>query len=157
MTDSSRVGTSGGHAGASPLEHVVRVLLWAAVFAALTATSTWSVFLLYWVVPYCTWHVAVQYVRLVCEHSAVRSDDPRYGHTRSTIPGPIGRLFVLPRHIGYHLAHHWYPSVPFYRLPELHALLAERPGFRAHARCSRSVPASLRECTTPRDQGLRGT
>lgn len=133
--------------GATPLEHVVRVMSWGAVFAALTWGSAWPAFLLYWVLPYCTWHVAIQYVRLVCEHSAVGSDDPRYAHTRSTLPGPIGRLLVLPRNIGYHLAHHWYPSVPFYRLPELHALLWERPGFRAHACCSGSILSSLRECT----------
>ena len=138
---------SGFMFGASLPAHVVRVLLWAAVFAALTAGSAWGEFLLYWVLPYCTWHVVVQYVRLICEHSAVRSDEPRYAATRTTIPGALGAFFVLPRNVGYHIEHHWYPSVPVYRLPELHALLAERPGFRAHACCSRSIPGSLREVT----------
>ncbi|NBP86706.1 MAG: hypothetical protein EBU54_16580 [Mycobacteriaceae bacterium] len=102
----------------------------------------------YWVVPYCTWHIVAQYMRLICEHSAVRSEVPAYAQTRSTIPGWLGRCFVLPRNIGYHLEHHWYPSVPFYRLPELHARLAALPGFRAHACCSRSLFESLRQCTT---------
>ncbi len=63
-------------------------------------------------------------------------------------PGPLARFFVLPRNIGYHLEHHWYPSVPFYRLPALHARLAGRSEFRAHAQCTRSVLASLRQCVT---------
>jgi len=134
--------------GASPAGHVVRALLFAALFAALHHFGAWSEFLIYWVLPYCTWHVAVQYIRLVCEHSAVRSADPRYAATRSTIPGGLARFFVLPRNIGYHIEHHWYPSVPFYNLPQLHARLAAHPQFAAHAQVTRSVLASLGQCTS---------
>src|SRR5207244_1504837 len=95
----------------------LRYAFFVAAAAALTALGGWRGFLLYWVVPYCTWHMTIQYARLICEHSAVDSDDPAYRVTRSTLPGPAGRALVLPRHIGYHLAHHLYPSVPFYRLP----------------------------------------
>lgn len=132
--------------GAPPLAQVVRPLLWCGVGWVLGVVDGWWAFLLYWVVPYCTWHVVAQYVRLICEHSNVRSDDPRYADTRSTTPGWLGRLLVLPRNIGYHIEHHWYPSVPFYRLPELHACLAAQAGYRAHARHGRSIVASLRQC-----------
>lgn len=131
--------------GAPRRAQVMRVGLAVAVAAGLTAVSGWKEFALYWVVPYCTWHVAAQYLRLICEHSAVSSADPRFADTRSTIPGWVGRLLVLPRNIGYHQAHHWFPSVPFYHLPELHARLEEHPDFREHARVSRSIAASLRE------------
>lgn len=133
--------------GASTMERIVRVALWAAAFWAIDQAQAWHGFVLYWIVPYCTWHVAIQYVRLTCEHSAVRTDDERYVDTRTTIPGLLGRLFVLPRNIGYHIEHHFYPSVPFYRLPELHARLMAQPGFRAHADVTRSILSSLRECT----------
>jgi fatty acid desaturase len=142
--------------GVSLLGHVVRLLLWAAVAWLLTVFDAWPEFFLYWVVPYCTWHIAAQYIRLTCEHSAIQSEDPRYADTRTTIPGWIGRFLVLPRNIGYHIEHHWYPSVPFYRLPELHALLAQRPGFRAHAHCERSILDSLRQCITPSIRELTG-
>ncbi len=132
--------------GVSPLGHVVRVLVWVGVAWGLTVSGGWPGFFWAWVVPYCTWHVIAQYIRLVCEHSAIQSDDPHYAQTRTTIPGWLGRALILPRNIGYHLEHHWYPSVPFYRLPELHARLAELPGFRAHAQCRTSILASLREC-----------
>lgn len=136
--------------GASKAAHVVRILFWATVFAVLSRYGLWLEFVIYWVLPYCTWHAAAQYIRLVCEHSAVRSEDLRYARTRTTVPGPLARFFVLPRNVGYHLEHHWYPSVPFYSLPELHARLAGLSEFRVHAQCTRSVLASLRQCiTTP--------
>jgi fatty acid desaturase len=134
--------------GDSAVDQVARVGFWLSVTWILTVIGGWSAFAWYWVVPYCTWHIVAQYMRLICEHSAVRSEEPAYAQTRSTIPGWLGRCFVLPRNIGYHLEHHWYPSVPFYRLPELHARLAALPGFRAHACCSRSLLESLRQCTT---------
>jgi fatty acid desaturase len=122
-----------------------RIAWLAGVATLLTLTHTWDGFLLYWIVPYCTWHIATQYIRLSCEHSAIPSDDPAYGQTRTTIPGTWGGLLVLPRNVGYHLEHHWYPAVPFYRLPELHAALMAQPGFRERAVVTRSVGASLRQ------------
>ena len=70
---------------------------------------------------------------------------PRNAHrTRTTIPTWLESIFILPCNVGYHLEHHWYPSVPFY--PELHRALMERHGFREHAVVRRSVLASLGEC-----------
>src|SRR5262249_28272713 len=53
---------------------------------ALTLFDAWAALLLYWIVPYCTWHMAVQYVRIICEHSAVQSDEEEYSITRTTTP-----------------------------------------------------------------------
>jgi fatty acid desaturase len=132
--------------GASAAQHVARLMMFAVLGVVLTRWSAWAGFALYWVLPYCTWHAAAQYIRLVCEHSAVRSEDARYAATRTTIPGALARFFVLPRNIGYHLEHHWYPSVPQYNLPALHDRLAARPGFAAHAQCNRSLWRSLAQC-----------
>lgn len=129
-----------------PLFRGLRLLFLGAAIGSLTLTHAWGGFVLYWIVPYCTWHIVIQYIRLICEHSAVRSADPAYQVTRTTIPGLFGRLLVLPRNVGYHIEHHWYPSVPFHALPRLHARLMRQPGFRAHADVQRSVLASLREC-----------
>jgi fatty acid desaturase len=119
---------------------------YASTAAALTYFSAWPAFLLYWIVPFCTWHIAAQYIRLICEHSAVVSDEEEYAITRTTIPTWLESIFILPCNVGYHLEHHWYPSVPFYRLPELHQALMERHGFREHAVVRRSVLTSLGEC-----------
>jgi fatty acid desaturase len=129
-----------------PWMRALRFAFYAAVVVALTYFSLWTAFLLLWIVPFCTWHIAVQYIRLICEHSAVESDEEEYSITRSTIPTLLEAIFILPCNVGYHLEHHWYPSVPFYHLPQLHHALMERQGFRAHAVVKRSVFASLGEC-----------
>ncbi len=139
---------SGGHVPrplpALDARRAARILC--GVACALTAFGAWSGFLWYWLVPYCTWHIAAQYARLICEHSAVHSDEEDYEITRTTVPSRIESIFILPRNVGYHIEHHWYPSVPFYRLPELHQLLMAREGFQTHAVVSHSVLASLGEC-----------
>jgi fatty acid desaturase len=126
-----------------------RLGFYASVAGTLTLYDAWSGLLLYWVVPFCTWHIAAQYIRLICEHSAVEAEESEYGVTRTTIPTWLERIFILPRNVGFHLEHHWYPSVPWYRLPELHRLLMAREGFQANAVVKRSVFASLDECIKP--------
>jgi len=128
---------------------VAKLAFYSGVAGALTVFDAWGGFLLYWLVPFCTWQILVQYVRIICEHSAVESDEEEYSITRTTIPTWLESIFILPRNVGYHLEHHWYPSVPFYRLPELHQQLMAREGFQTHAVVKRSVFASLGECIKP--------
>ncbi|MGH6749510.1 MAG: fatty acid desaturase family protein [Methyloceanibacter sp.] len=123
-----------------------KIAFYSSIAGALTFFEAWPGFLLFWLVPFCTWHIAVQYVRIICEHSAVESDEAEYAITRTTIPTFIESLLILPRNVGYHLEHHWYPSVPFYRLPDLHEHLMAREGFRMNAVVRRSVITSLGEC-----------
>jgi fatty acid desaturase len=126
-----------------------KLAFYSVVAGAVTFFDAWGGFLLYWIVPFCTWHIAVQYMRIICEHSAVASEQEDYAITRTTIPTLLESLFILPRNVGYHLEHHWYPSVPFYRLPALHRELMAREGFRRHAVIRRSVLTSLGECVKP--------
>ena len=65
-----------------------------------------------------------------------------------------GCWMVRARNIGYHIEHHWYPSVPFYNLPQLHARLAAQPELVAHAQVTRSVFASLSQCTSAGDASI---
>ncbi len=123
-----------------------RIAFYVVIAGALTYFGGWTAFLLFWIVPFCTWHIVAQYIRLICEHSAVESDEDEYAITRTTIPTFLESAFILPCNVGYHIEHHWYPSVPFYRLPELHQALMERQGFQQHAVVRRSVIVSLGEC-----------
>jgi fatty acid desaturase len=130
-----------------------RIVYTIAVAALLTATGTWKAFLLYWIVPFCTWHMTAQYIRLVCEHSGIPSRDPSvspaYAQIRTTLARPWESFLLVPRNIHYHVEHHFYPSVPFYNLPALHEALMQQPGFRANAVVTGSVVASLRQVLTP--------
>ncbi|MFN7142318.1 MAG: fatty acid desaturase family protein [Myxococcota bacterium] len=127
-------------------ESVGRLVYTLLIAAALTAADAWVGFLLYWIVPFCTWHMTAQYVRLICEHSGMPGAAPgAYGQTRTTLARAWERWLLVPRNIHFHIEHHWYPAVPFYNLPALHAALMEQPGFRAHAVVTPSVVASLRQ------------
>ena len=120
---------------------------YAAFIGAMAYADVLRGFLLYWIVPYCTAHIAFQYIRLICEHSAIHSGDPAYAATRTTLARWWERWIIVPRNIHYHIEHHWYPSVPFYNLPALHRQLMVQPRFRQHAVVTNSVIASLRQCT----------
>jgi fatty acid desaturase len=119
---------------------------YAAIVGAMAAAGALQGFLLYWIVPYCTAHIAFQYIRLICEHSSVQSEDRAYAMTRTTLARRWERWVIVPRNIHYHIEHHWYPSVPFYNLPALHAELMAQPRFRRYAVVTRSVVASLKQC-----------
>ena len=134
-----------------------RLAFYVSVAGALTFFGAWPALFWYWLVPFCTWHIAAQYIRLICEHSAVESDEDEYSITRTTIPTFLESIFILPRNVGFHLEHHWYPSVPFYRLPDLHEFLMAREGFQSHAVIKRSVITSLGECIRPQGQLLTGS
>jgi fatty acid desaturase len=109
-------------------------------------------FLLYWIIPYCTWHIVIQYIRIICEHSAIPRSTPPYHLTRTTIPYLWERILILPRNIGYHHEHHWYPSVPFYNLPRLHTVLTTGTKFGQCGVISRGVMSALRQCIRPHER-----
>jgi len=58
----------------------------------------------------------------------------------------LEHLFVAPKNVNYHIEHHFYPSVPFYRLPELHRVLMSKAEFKDSVHVTRSYFGVLREC-----------
>jgi fatty acid desaturase len=119
--------------------------------AALAAMIVWLhlglPFLLYWVVPYLTWMQVCFHVRSIAEHWGIRGRHGVYAQTRTVVASLFDRLFLVPNNVGYHLEHHLYPSVPFYRLPELHTRLMALPAYRDSAHVTRGYFNALRECS----------
>jgi fatty acid desaturase len=124
-----------------------RTAFYVAAGAAIWRLGLGRQFLLYWLMPFCTWQIVCQYVRVICEHSAVPAAEPPYHLTRTTLTRTWERWLFLPHHIGFHHEHHSYPSVPFYRLPELHVLMRDRTRFGRCGRMSHGVFSALAECT----------
>lgn len=131
---------------------VGRIFFYLLIATTLTLGGWWWEFTILWLVPFCTWHVATQYMRLIAEHSNVQGKDSAYKDTRTTVPTRLESLLILPRNIGYHIEHHWYPGVPFYNLPALHKHLMEVPDFRDNADISYSIFNSLLATTFSSDQ-----
>lgn len=93
--------------------------------------------LLYWIIPLLTVYSFFVFIRLNAEHNAVESDDPLY-RTRTVHSTFLDRLTVAPGYVGYHLAHHVYPSAPFFRRKEVHeALMAASEEYRKNAHITR--------------------
>ncbi|MBM4256970.1 MAG: hypothetical protein FJ147_13870 [Deltaproteobacteria bacterium] len=77
-------------------------------------------FVLYWLVPYCTFTQVFFRIRGAIEHGNVPNPQSPYQQTRTYLIHPALSFFFAPKQVNYHLEHHLYPSVPFYNLPLLH-------------------------------------
>ena len=84
-----------------------------------------------WLLPLLTVLQPILRLRAVCEHGAVTDlSSPltaaRSNRTWGSATNWLGRFFLFPHHVNYHLEHHLYPAVPHYRLPVLHRILQEK-------------------------------
>lgn len=101
-------------------------------FIAINLFSIW-IYLIWWL-AYLTTYPLFARLRQVAEHGSVEDlydPDPRK-HTRTTVPNILEQLFVCPNNVNYHCEHHFIPTVPCYRLKELHASLQEKGFYRHH-------------------------
>jgi fatty acid desaturase len=126
---------------------VARMLFYILVLTVVTYFRLWPLFLLLWVVPILTWLKVVMRVRSIAEHFAIENDHV-YTRSRTTLPSLLERVFVAPRNINFHLEHHLYPSVPFFRLPRLHELLMKDAVYQSKAHVTSTYWGVLRECVT---------
>jgi fatty acid desaturase len=115
--------------GASRAIIISRYGFYLVIALVLFWTGALELFLQYWLVPMFTWLILILRMRSIAEHSAIQGSHNVYAQTRTTYVTLMERIFVASKNVNYHIEHHFYPSVPFYRLPELHALLVSKPGF----------------------------
>jgi len=98
-----------------------------AVLGVTACLHGWAVLALYWLLPLFTVLIALLYFRDIAEHVAL---PPGAYASRSTIASRLESWLVAPLHVGLHAEHHLFPSVPWYRLPELHRMLSKSPTYR---------------------------
>jgi fatty acid desaturase len=87
----------------------------------------WVYFIL-WLAPYLTVWRVINRLRSIAEHGGMQRSKDRRLTTHTVKQSPISRFFVVPFHIGWHLAHHVDAGVPMAHLPKLHAEL-QRAGY----------------------------
>jgi fatty acid desaturase len=143
-----RLASSLGSAARVPSKAFVRVRLafYVAVIGALVTTGCGKALIMYWVVPYFTWLIFIMRIRSIAEHFAINGGAGAYGQTRTTHAGLLARLFVAPNSVNYHIEHHFFPSVPFFRLSKLHTMLMATEEFASAAHISQSYTKMLLEC-----------
>ncbi len=125
---------------------VARYGFYAAMLVLLAWFGALHLLLMYWFVPLFTWMTVIFRVRSIAEHSAIEGRANAYAQTRSTGASLLEHIFVAPKNVNYHIEHHFYPSVPFYRLPDLHRVLMSRSDFKDSVHVTRGYLGVLREC-----------
>jgi fatty acid desaturase len=114
------------------LERTATVLAQLAAAAALAHFGGWGVLLRVWAIPYfLVFPVAFTFNRLG-QHYDI---DPSHPLKWSTVMAPSRIWDFLFLYSNYHAEHHYFPSVPFYNLRELHLRLRPlyaRLGLRPH-------------------------
>jgi len=95
------------------------------LLAVLAAAGHPALYLL-WAGAWLTTYTLVTRIRSIAEHAMVPDPSDPLRNTRTTLVGLWERLLLAPDHVNYHLEHHLLMTVPHYRLPTMHRLLAER-------------------------------
>lgn len=120
----------------------VRPAYFAALAAALTLSGTWTVFLLYWVLPLVTVSQVIVRWGAICEH---KYNLPAASVAESTpliLLGPWERLLLPNLNFAMHPYHHYFPGVSFSLLPRVHEIYC-REGLVNHENVFRGYRAYL--------------
>ncbi len=105
---------------------------WGTVIALVTLFGGWKLFLLCWFVPGLTFYQLFIRLRWISEHPYGEATSAGY-ETRHVQGTWLERVTIAPLNINYHIAHHLYPAVPFYRLPAVHERLLRCPAYLEQA------------------------
>jgi fatty acid desaturase len=122
------------------------------ILAICSTLFHWSYYGMFWVLPLMTFNMAVTRLRNIAEHALVPDNNDPLRNARTTRVGPLGRIFLAPYWVNYHVEHHLLMHVPCYRLVTLHkAMLAA--GFGPKMEIADSYIEVLRQaCSKPNDQ-----
>mgnify|MGYP003472294977 CR=1 FL=1 len=97
----------------------------------LTGTHFTLAFLGLWLLARATVFHLITTLREMCDHFGLRPGGILSFTRDMAVRGPV-RWLIHPRNNGYHLTHHLLPAVPYYRLPQAHALFRRLPVYREH-------------------------
>lgn len=107
---------------------VIASIRWMTVFIAASAIGAgvafgWHIPVILWIGPQL---LAQPFLRLylLTEHTGCTEDANGLTNTRTTLTSPVVRLLMW--NMGFHAEHHLFPSIPFHRLAETHALIRNR-------------------------------
>jgi fatty acid desaturase len=96
------------------------LLVQAVLLGAAIAGGVWWVYPAFWVLPYLTVWRVINRLRSVAEHGGMDASADRRATTHSVRQSWWSRTFLVPFHIGWHLAHHVDSGIPMANLPKFH-------------------------------------
>jgi fatty acid desaturase len=122
----------------------------AVILGGLMLAGAPEAYLLLWMLPLWTGYSAVLRIRSIAEHACVEDTTDPLRQTRTTLAPGWLRFLIAPHHVNYHLEHHLFMSVPHYRLPTAHRMLAEA-GILAKAEVAPSYWSVLKRAMSKTD------
>ena len=90
------------------------------LIAVATALGRPELWLLLWFAPWMTMWRVVNRLRAIAEHGGMTRSKDRRETTHHVHQTFLARFFIVPYHVGWHLAHHVDMGVPCWNLPKLH-------------------------------------
>lgn len=96
------------------------------MLALLAAADHAMLYVWLWIVPAVTFLPLFGRIRAITEHAGYRQTEDQRLSARTVVRRSWQTFFVGPHRIHHHIEHHEYPRVPFYRLPQVHAFMAEQ-------------------------------
>ena len=112
---------------------------------------------LYWFVPWLTSYQILRYWAEIGEHGGLSAFGHEWGSRNWK--GNLMTRWLIGSHSDdlYHLLHHWFPSVPHYRLRELDSVCRKSwPEYASHLRCSGFFIGTAQGVSVLRDMWLGG-
>ena len=81
-----------------------------------------------WLVPIAVFTVAFDLLRVFCEHSVENGSKDAGTEERMIMitSSPVERMLFSPMNMNHHVAHHVWPSVPYFNLPAATRLIEQR-------------------------------
>jgi fatty acid desaturase len=90
----------------------------------------WEFILMYWLVPYLTtFQIITWFIELAEHYPLIRGAKDDLHATRNRFSHPIEAFFTAMHAENFHLTHHLFPGVPFWKLKRAHRILLEDPAY----------------------------
>lgn len=105
---------------------------WAFIIGIFIYFDIFSYLLLFWVIPYITTFNIIGWYIELSEHYPLMQGDNTLFMTRNRFSHPIEHFLTGMHNENFHLIHHLFPTVPFWKLPKAHEILMQDQNYRKH-------------------------
>lgn len=107
------------------LDFVILIAWQAALIGGLTWFIGWWAYPVLWLLPVYAFAYRADLTRVFCEHAMLTTDSKADAEMRLVTyrSNWLERQFFAPHNMNVHMAHHLWPSVPYYNLPKADRLI----------------------------------
>lgn len=142
------------HAKHSGRDIAILLLCQGALIGGLTLAFGWWGYIVMWLLPVAMFTVSIDLLRVYVEHSVEHeSSEPSLLDRLIMVESSmVERVFFSPMNMNHHVAHHLWPTIPYYNLPRATKLLEARawnagtPIMRRSGYCAYLWTRLLRAC-----------